>query len=364
MDRYIGLDAHSTTCTIGVMTATGKRHREMVVDTNGKVLVEAIKSIAGTKHLCLEEGAQSEWLYELLRPHVDEIVVSQPPKNTGQKSDTLDAWGRADEIRTGSIKRPIFKAPGIYSALREAVRAHAALTKDVTRCKNRLKALFRSRGISTPGSEIYDPDPQVREVWIKQLPVHRQKLATLFAKELDVLTELKDEAEKWLIEQAKCCATVKLLTSVPGIMWIRAAQIVATVISPKRFRTRQQFWSYCGLGIVTKSSSDWERDPRSRKLVRRNDTVKTRGLNVNRNPMLKAVFKGAASTIENMSPSTMEKPHPLRAQYDQLIERGLKPSLARVTIARKIASIVLAIWKNKEEYDPTKKSTRPQQTHA
>jgi transposase len=363
MDRYIGLDAHSTTCTIGVMTATGKRHREMVVDTNGKVLVEAIKSIAGTKHLCLEEGAQSEWLYELLQPHVDEIVVTQPLKNAGQKSDTLDTWELADNIRTGSIKRPIFKAPGTYSALREAVRAHDVLTKDVTRCKNRLKALFRSRGISTPGSEIYDPDPQTREAWIKQLPVHRQKLAALLAKELDVLSELKNEAEKWLLEQAKCCISVKLLTSVPGIMWIRAAQIVATVISPNRFRTRQQFWSYCGLGIVTKSSSDWKRD-RHGKLVRRDDTVKTRGLNMNRNPMLKAVFKGAASTIERMPPATEEPPHPLRAQYDQLIERGLKPSLARVTIARKIASIVLAIWKNKEEYDSTKSTTLQSKTHA
>ena len=38
---------------------------------------------------------------------------------------------------------------------------------------------------------------------------------------------------------------------------IRVAQMIAVVMTPDRFRTRQQFWSYCGLGIVTRSSSDW-----------------------------------------------------------------------------------------------------------
>jgi transposase len=45
----------------------------------------------------------------------------------------------------------------------------------------------------------------------------------------------------------------------PDESWIgpvRAATIVAVVVTPERFRTKQQFWSYCGLGIVTRSSAD------------------------------------------------------------------------------------------------------------
>ncbi len=33
---------------------------------------------------------------------------------------------------------------------------------------------------------------------------------------------------------------------------------------------------------------------------------------------------------------------------------GTKPNLAKVTLARKIAAIVLAIWKTEEEYAPDK----------
>jgi hypothetical protein len=111
LERYIGLDAHTQTCTFAVMGPTGRRLREQVVDTNGKLLVDFVKSIAGTKHLCMEEGTHSEWLYELLKPHVDEIVVIQPLRKDGQKSDSIDAWGLAEQVRKGGT-RGVFKAPG------------------------------------------------------------------------------------------------------------------------------------------------------------------------------------------------------------------------------------------------------------
>lgn len=349
MDRYIGLDAHAQTCTLAIMGPTGRRLREQVLDTNGKLLVEFLKSVAGTKHLCFEEGTHSEWLYELLKPHADEIVVVQPEKHSEQKSDSIDAWSLADKIRTGSIARPIFKAPGVYGELRAAVRAHRVLVEDRTRAKNRLKAIFRSRGLQGMGTEVYDPE--LRDKWIEKLPAYRRELAIILSAELDAVTAVHEQAERWLLEQASRCSTAKQLATAPGIGMIRAAQIVAIVVSPNRFRTRQQFWSYCGLGIVTKSSSDWMRNRRG-DLVRR-EIAQTRGLNRNRHPMLKAVFKGAAKNVESMTK------HPLHADYQRMIAAGMKPNLARLTIARKIAAAVLAMWKNKEEYDPAKSQTKP-----
>ena len=70
MDRYVGLDGHARSCTLGVIGPSGKRLKSMVVETNGQALVEAVRGIAGQVHLCLEEGTQSAWLYELLAPHV------------------------------------------------------------------------------------------------------------------------------------------------------------------------------------------------------------------------------------------------------------------------------------------------------
>jgi hypothetical protein len=137
------------------------------------------------------------------------------------------------------------------------------------------------------------------------------------------------------------------MATLPGIGPIRAAQIVAIVVTPRRFRTKQQFWSYCGLGIVTRSSSDWVRD-RGGAWTRR-DIVVARGLNRNRQPTLKAIFKGAAVTIVDQMPN-----HPLHQDYERMLERGLKQSVARIVVARRIASAALALWKKKEDYDPAK----------
>lgn len=141
MDRYIGLDGHSQSCTLGVLTATGKEVSREVVETNGAALVQAVRSIPGSKHLCLEEGTQSAWLYELLRNEVDEIVVTMPARRVGSKNDARDALELAEALRTRAIERRVYKSCGPYSELRAAVRSYMILRGDVTRAKNRLKAI-------------------------------------------------------------------------------------------------------------------------------------------------------------------------------------------------------------------------------
>jgi hypothetical protein len=89
-----------------------------VVETNGHALVEAIRGIPGTIHLCLEEGTQSTWLYEILEPQVSEIVVAMPEESKGAKDDLRDAWARADELRTGRIRTRVYKPPKHLTALR------------------------------------------------------------------------------------------------------------------------------------------------------------------------------------------------------------------------------------------------------
>jgi len=140
---------------------------------------------------------------------------------------------------------------------------------------------------------------------------------------------------------------VKILSTAPAIGPIRAAQIVAIVVTPQRFLTSRQFWAYSGLAIVMRSSSDWVRGPQGDWLRAR--VRQTRGLNRNRQPALKSVFKGAALQV-----ATQMTGHPLHTDYQRLLDAGTKPNLARLTIARRIAAAVLAMWKHEEVYDPTK----------
>ena len=81
--------------------------------------------------------------------------------------------------------------------------------------------------------------------------------------------------------------------------------------------------------------------------MERAQNLSTRGLTRKRQPLLKAVFKGAAMSVITQLPDD-----PLHAHYLRMIEKGIKPALARLTLARRMAATVLSMWKHQEVYDP------------
>lgn len=348
MERYIGLDVHAESCTIVVVSGTGKHLRKEVVETNGAALRHALRAIPRPKQICLEEGLHSAWLYELLRGEADEVVVTMPGKRTGSKDDARDAAALAESLRTGVGLRRVYKAVGPYSELRAAVKSYATLRSDVSRTKTRLKALFHSRGLLPPGSDVYREEKSPN--WMDKLPVEYRRSAEVLVMELRAQEQLWELAEERLHGEAKQHRIVKLLATAPAIGPIRASQIVATVVTPHRFRTKRQFWAYCGLAIVTRSSADWVKDRRGQWV--RAETQRTLGLNRNRCGVLKEVFKGAAHQV-----ATRMKSHPLHRDYQLLLERGLKPTLAEVTVARRLSAAVLAMWKHEEPYKTNKHAT-------
>ena len=343
MERYIGLDAHGTSCTFAVVGPGGKKVRQDVIETNGAALISYLRGLPGRKHLCLEEGTQSAWLYEILSPHVDELVVANVTDSRGQKNDALDALARAEELRIGAIKCPVFKAPGQFSRLRELARVHSMLVGDVVRVQLRLKAIYRSRGVSTTGKTVYSS--RGREAWVQKLPTQHRWAAEKLHEEYDALLELKKAIESELVSESRKHSIARVLQTAPGMGPIRVAYLLPIVVTPNRFRTRRQFWSYCGLGIVMRSSSDWIRTENGGWV--RGQVQQTRGLNRKHNSKLKDIFKGAATTVITMLPKD-----PLHEHYQRLTAAGTKPNLAKLTVARRIAAIVLRIWKDGKEYDP------------
>jgi hypothetical protein len=103
-------------------------------------------------------------------------------------------------------------------------------------------------------------------------------------------------------------------------------------------------------GVVTRVSAEWEKGARQEWARRK--APQTRGLNHNRHPVLKSVFKGAALTVILKLPD-----QPLHRAYQRQVREGTDPALARLTVARRIAAAVLAMWKNQEDYDPTRHAT-------
>src|SRR5258708_29631620 len=115
----------------------------------------------------LKKGPGPAWLYDLLKPHVSEVVVCNPRKNAllkdGSESDRIDARKLAELLRGNHLK-PVYHGEQGLRTLKELARSYLTISKDVTRVMNRLKALYRSWGIACAGTQVYAP--RHRSEWL------------------------------------------------------------------------------------------------------------------------------------------------------------------------------------------------------
>ena len=118
--------------------------------------------------------------------------------------------------------------------------------------------------------------------------------------------------------------------------------MTALIQTPFRFRTKRQLWTYSGLGLETHDSAQYRYV--EGQLQRSKKPVQLRGLNRNHNHDLKNVFKGTATWASI-------HPGPFHDFYLGLLGKGMKPEMARLTMARKIAAISLRVWKRGEHFD-------------
>src|SRR5262249_11369585 len=136
--------------------------------------------------------------------------------------------------------------------------------------------------------------------------------------------------------------STKRLRQIPSIGPIRAPLLIALLQTPHRFRTKRQLWAYSGFGIETHDSG--EQRFVDGEIRRAKKKASVRGLNRNYNPDLKNLFKGAAT-------QAAVQPGPLREFYAALLAKGIRPDMARLTLARKIATITLTLWKKGVDFD-------------
>jgi transposase len=343
--KYIGLDVHKESISIAVLNSAGKVVMECVIETKASTILQFAHGLNGDVHLTFEEGTWAGWLYDLLKPHVTELVVCNPRKNAlllkdGSKSDRIDARKLAELLYMSKLSSVYHGEHGLRM-LKELSRSYLTITKDLGRVMNRLKALYRGWAIPCAGTEVYAP--HYRAEWLAK--IHEagvRRRAELYYQQLDALRLVRQQARKELLAEARKHRATKLLRQIPGIGPLRAAHLVALMQTPHRFRTKRQLWTYSGLGLETHDSAQYR--VVEGQLQRSKRPVTLRGLNDNHNHDLKDIFKGAA-----MRASTAAGP--LRDFYEALLAKGRKPTMARLTLARKIAAITLIVWKKEVRFD-------------
>lgn len=339
--KYVGLDVHQATTVVAVLDEYGRVIARSVVATTAEALVDVCRGMRGTVRVVFEEGTQAQWLHDVLVPVVAEVVVCNRRGDVqqGNKGDHADAEHLANRLRWGGL-RSVYHGGGSQN-LKELARSYQTVLVDATRTMQRLKAMFRARGIRTSGRGVYDPAQ--RATWLAELtqPGARLRAEMLYA-ELETLEQWRRRIRVALLAEAKRDPAWRVLRTIPFLGPIRVAMLLATLQTPWRFRTKRQLWAYAGLAVVTRASAEFELDEGRPKRRRRSPL--TRGLNRNHNPLVKNVLKGAATAAATRA-------GPLHDFYERMVQGGMREELARVTLTRKLAAILLHLWKTGETYN-------------
>ena len=326
MNYYIGLDAHSSTCTAVVVDEKGEQKLRETFDTTEANLIRFVSSLPeGKTSLTYEESTLSQWLYLTLIEQVDHLLVCNPvyvAKKQGAKTDYRDALHLAQELRTGHLK-PVFHEKSHWIELRVLTNNYLALVDDIVRAKNRLKAVFRAEVVDTTTPKFYEDKVRAKDL---KNPNSRFAAEALYD-QISSLEKLKTEYRERFQSNLKKYQPVRNLTSVPGIDLIRASIITAVVCTPNRFKNKHQFWGYCMLVRHIQISGG---------KIYGNKRVHGR-------KELRDIFLGTAE-------SAMRTETSLRNHYDAARAKGLSHKEAKIALARKIASLCLCLLKNNDTF--------------
>ena len=211
--KYIGMDVHKEAVVIAVLNGSGKLVMETIVEDPSEQHSADHPRSPGRVACDLGRRNLGGWLYDLLQPQVEQVLVCNPRRNAllkeGSKSDKVDAQKLAELLRTGML-RPVYHGENGLRTLRELARSYQTISKDLNRAMNRLKALYRGWSIACAGTQVYAP--RYREEWLNQIPhAGVRRLAELLYQQLDGLQGLRRTLRPELLAESRNHKAAKLL---------------------------------------------------------------------------------------------------------------------------------------------------------
>jgi transposase len=336
---WLGLDAHSKNCVLGQLDDQGREVKWWKFPTQPQQLIAQIHAIPATdKRLMLEESNLARWLGQLLKPHVQQLVVCDARRNhlisqDHHKHDRRDAFALARLLRLHEFK-PVWQPVEDQRVLfKRSAQAYENAVQRQTRLKLQLKALFQHWGLFPTGSTVFSKPG--RALWLKQLPYDALRSQALILYELlDQALASQSQCRRLLCQSGRQFPEVQRLRTVPGIGLVGAHLFVAYVQDPTRFRKFSQLTRYCRLGIRDRTSDD---KPLGYQQLDRHGVGTLKAISYR-------AFLQAAK----------RRTGPVWDFYEFSLRHTKSPTHARLNTQRKILLTLWTLWRTGREFAPEK----------
>ena len=329
---HVAIDLGSRKSQICVRSSDGKILEEKRCDTaalkeylakrpKSRVVVETCAEAFGVADAALALG------------HEARVVSATLVRTLGvgarrNKSDRRDSQVLSEV--SCRIDLPSVHIPSAKARQRKTVCGmRDALVGARTKVINTIRGWLRGQGRRLPSGSTSTFSERVRALCAETIPscVERQLRA------VDALTKEIDEADQAVEQEAKEDETCRKLMTVPGVGAVTAVRFMAAVDEVKRFESAHQLESYLGLVPGEKSSSE-----RQQKLsITKAGPTK-----------LRWVLVQAAWSLRTRCRA--RNALPLQVWAHQVEQRRGKRT-ATVALARKLAGILYAIWRDGTVYD-------------
>ena len=337
--EIIGLDLHKRESQLCRRYADGRIRDERIPTTRAR-FTEALGGIAPARIL-LEASTESEWVATHLEQLGHTVIVADPnfapmyaTRSRRIKTDKRDAHALMEACGAGTY-RPAYRLSAARRHLRAELIVRDLLVRSRTRAIAVLKTLVRRDGLRVPSGAS---TTVVARVAALDLATVAPTLGAELVPVLTVLPALTTEiaaVDARLVALAADDAVIRRLATIPSVGLLTAAGVVAVLDDITRFPSAHAVEAY--LGLVPREDSSADR--RHRGAITKAGNARARWL------LVEAGWRILRSTTPEAAA--------LRTWGQGIAARRGK-RIAAVAVARRLAGVMYAMWRDERDYDAAK----------
>lgn len=331
--EYIGIDVHKEMSQVCILTEDDEIFEQRIQTRR-----ERFAAMLGSRpkaRVLIEAATESEWVARCLETIGHEVIVADPnfaamyaTRSRRVKTDRRDARTLADACRLGAY-RPAHRTSDPQREIRAELAVRQVLVRTRARYITVVRSLLRREGLRIPSGQAQTFATRIEPLSCPG-PLRNTivPLLTLLAPLNENITAFNDR----FAALAEHDQLLKRLCTVPGIGPLTAAAFRASLDGVERFRSAHHVQAY--LGLVPQEHSSAEKQHRG--------AITKAG-----NPHARWLLVEAAWRVFRSKRCSTA---PLRAWAERIAaRRGRK--VAVVALARRLAGILYAVWRDGTQYD-------------